>query len=191
MSTTTASKLGFYDNPRFEIIGGEIYAMAAASINHSRVSVKINHIFQRYLSGRWCESFLEADVFLEGDNVIPDIMIVCDKDKIKPDGIHGAPDLVVEILSPTTARIDKDFKMKLYERGGIREYWLVDPANKVVDVYVLEDNRLVLSGVYGIIPDELLVKFPEDYRRKPEDVFSSRIFPDMEVSLAEVFMHVS
>jgi len=191
MSTATAMKLSFYDRPRFETIGGKVYAMAAASINHSRVSGNINLIFNQYLKGRRCETFSGADVFLESDNVIPDNMIVCDKDKIKPDGVHGAPDLVVEILSPSTARKDRDFKMKLYERGGVREYWLVDPANKSIEVYALENDRLELSGVYGIVPDEDLNKFPEDYRIKPEDVFTSRIFPDMEVPLDEVFMNVT
>jgi len=192
MSTAPARKSGFYDNPRFEKIGGKFYAMAAASVNHSRVSDNITHMFKLYLKGRWCKSFSVVNVFLEDDNVIPDNMIVCDKDKIKPNGIHGAPDLVVEILSPSTARFDRDRKMKIYERGGVREYWLADPANKSIDVYVLENDHFVLSGMYAFEPDDGMSDYiPEEYRKKTEDVFTSRIFPDMEVRLEEVFEDVT
>lgn len=190
MSSSTARKLSFYDNPRFEKLDGKFYAMAAASINHCQVSGNIYHMLRHYLAGRRCRPFQEADVFLDDDNVIPDVMIVCDRDKIKPNGVYGAPDLIVEILSPTTIKRDKVQKMQLYERFAIKEYWLVDPASKTLELYVYNERCFELPQVYTIVPDEFLDKFPEDYREKPDDTFFSPTFPDMEVRLEEVFLNV-
>jgi Uma2 family endonuclease len=191
MGASTARNLNSYESIRFERIGSKIYAMAAASINHNRVMGKINGIFQKHLSGRKCESFLVSDVFLDDENVIPDVMIVCDKDKVKPRGVYGAPDLVVEILSPSTAHIDRSLKKTLYERSGVKELWLVDPSGKSIEVYVLENERYSLSSMYSIFDDELIDHYPEDYRPpKTPETFNSPTFPDMEVSLVEVFSNV-
>ncbi|MBR1729782.1 MAG: Uma2 family endonuclease, partial [Selenomonadaceae bacterium] len=122
----------------YEIINGEFYMMARPSVNHQRISSNIVGIFDRYLDGKTCEAILEEDVYLsEEDNFVPDIMIVCDPNIVKDDAIHGVPDLVVEIISKSTVRKDKNEKFFAYEKYGVKEYWIVDPFMKCVDVYIL------------------------------------------------------
>ena len=179
-----------YCDLRFEKIDGQVYAMASASVNHSEVASNLTNVFKRYLLGRTCRAFREIDVFMDEDNVIPDVMIVCDKDKIKPNGIHGAPDLVVEILSPSTGRQDRIKKFKLYERNGVKEYWLIDPNSKMIEIYLLEEGRFELEGFYSIVPDDDQARKPEEYRLVFPDMVVSPTFPDMPVSLQEVFLDV-
>ena len=83
----------------------------------------------------------------EKDRFVPDMMVVCDRDKIRNDGVHGAPDLVVEVLSPRTAYRDWGYRMELYAKGGVREYWLVSPAEESVEVYLPEEGRFALRDV--------------------------------------------
>ena len=135
-----------------ELIGGKVVAMSPASTNHTRIAGNIYHIFRTYLNGKNCEPFGDGIlVYLtEEDEFIPDFMVVCDPDKVKADGIHGAPDLVVEILSPSTARNDKGYKKEVYAKAGVREYWIVSPADKVVDVYRSSGkNELLLHNTYA------------------------------------------
>ena len=80
--------------------------------------------------------------------VEPDISIVCDPDKLDEIGCKGAPDLVMEILSPSTARQDRFVKFRLYQRAGVREYWIIDPDGKTVQVYHLEDGIYIAADVY-------------------------------------------
>ena len=97
-------------------------------------------------------------------------MIVCDRDKIQTDGVHGAPDLVVEVLSPSTRRHDKLVKHSLYEKAGVKEYWIVDPEKKMVLVHLLEDGRY---------------PSPEVYTAK--DTVKVSVLEDCTIDLAEVF----
>lgn len=94
--------LAYKGDWREELIGGKIVMMSPAATNHNRISGNIYGIFWSYLKGKKCVPFGDGEkVFLtETDHYVPDFMVVCDRDKIKPDGVHGAPDLVVEILSP-------------------------------------------------------------------------------------------
>ena len=83
------------------------------------------------------------------DYYIPDFMVVCDPDKIQPDGVHGAPDLVVEVLSPSTMNNDLGRKKDVYERAGVKEYWIVSPVEKAITVYRLQEGRFVLGADDG------------------------------------------
>nr|WP_233134468.1 Uma2 family endonuclease [Geobacillus sp. 46C-IIa] len=84
------------------------------------------------------------------NRVCPDLVVICDKNKIQKNRIVGAPDLVVEILSPATAKIDRMDKRIAYERAEVKEYWIVDPANQVVEVYLREKTgKFELRGVYN------------------------------------------
>ena len=83
----------------------------------------------------------------EKDRFVPDMMVVCERDKIRNDGVHGAQDLVVEVLFPRTAYRDGGYRMELYAKGGVREYWLVSPAEESVEVYLPEEGRFALRDV--------------------------------------------
>ena len=135
---------------KYELINGEVHMMSRPSVDHSRVSRNVLGIFDRHLMGKKCEAFGEVDVFFsEKDNFIPDAMIVCNPDIVKSNGIHGTPDLMVEVLSRSTARNDKFNKKALYEKYGVKEYWIVDPANKTIEIYHLVDGKFELDDVFA------------------------------------------
>ena len=101
--------LAYQEERREELIGGKVVMMSPASVNHTFVSGNIYWLFASYLRGKKCTPISDGStVFLtDKDHFVPDVMVVCDPDKIKSDGIYGAPDLVVEVLSPSTARNDR------------------------------------------------------------------------------------
>ena len=120
------SNLVYQEDRREELIGGKVVAMSPRpSVNHNRVSFNIAVIFDRYLKGKKCTPFADGiDLYLDGENrFVPDFMVVCDPEKIKPDGIYGAPNLVAEVLSPGTMRNDKTHKKDVYAQCGVRECW--------------------------------------------------------------------
>ncbi len=138
------------EGERWELIGGVAYAMSPAPrVPHQRLSLSLSSALNAFLEGKDCEPFYApVDVFLpkgdpdSSDTVVqPDVFVVCDPDKVQDDGIHGAPDLVVEVLSDSTAYKDLTVKKELYERSGVQEYWLVNPQNGSVFPYVLIDGR--------------------------------------------------
>ena len=130
---------------------------------------KLRSAFRTYLKGKTCRAFNDGvDVYLtEDDRVIPDAMIVCNKNMIALDGIHGAPDLIVEVLLPSTAKNDRGYKKDLYEQSGVKEYWIVNPIEQSVYVYVLEKEKFkarpytfrdrIKPGIY----DDMWIDFTE------------------------------
>jgi len=138
------------EGERWELIGGVAYAMSPAPrVPHQSLVVRLIHDIYEFLDGKSCQPFVApVDVFLpkgdpdSSDTVVqPDVFVVCDPDKIEDDGIHGAPDFVVEVLSDSTAYKDMTAKKALYEHSGVREYWLVNPGSGSVFRYVLKDGH--------------------------------------------------
>ena len=119
------------------------------SLNHNRAARNIFRLFDNYLDGKDSEVFSwGVTLFLTAmHRLLPDMMVVCERDKIRNDGVHGAPDLVVEVLFPRTAYRDWGYRMELYAKGGVREYWLVSPAEESVEVYLPEEGRFALRDV--------------------------------------------
>lgn len=128
------------DDRRDEMIGGKIVLLSSPHHNHSIVSGNIHAILHNYLRGKKCRVFHEnIEVHLTAaDRYIPDLAVICDLDKIKGGSCYGAPDLVVEVLSPSTGRYDRTIKKETYARAGVREYWIVDPDKAIVTVYGFE-----------------------------------------------------
>ena len=175
------SNLAYQEEPREELIGGKVVAMSPRpAFNHNRVAFRIAHIFENYLDG--------TDLFLtEEDRFIRDVMVFCDRDKIRRDGVHGAPDLVVEVLSPTTARNDKTVKKAAYAKSGVREYWIVDPEGKSIEIYLNQDGDLVLHDVHALIPDWMLAKMTVEELAEVVTQFRCSLYEDLEISIADVF----
>ncbi len=103
-------------------------------VNHNKIIVNLSILFGVYLKGKKCTNLSDGvDVHLEEKNrVLPDSMIICNQDIIKRDGVYGAPDLVIEVLSPSTAHRDKGDKKALYEKHGVKEYWIISPDEKSI-----------------------------------------------------------
>lgn len=157
--------------------------------NHNRISFNIAHIFETYLKHEQCTAIADGtDLYLtEKDRFVPDMMVVCDRDKIKNDGVHGAPDLVVEVLSLSTAKRDKTYKKGTYEKCGVREYWLVNPADKSVEIYRLEGQSFVLFDLYHVYPDWMLEKMTEAERAEVVVKFKCSLYDDFEIVLEDIF----
>ena len=179
--------LTYQEEPREELLNGKIYMMSSPTINHSQIASNIYYAFRSYLKGKTCRAFNDGvDVYLtEKDRVIPDAMIVCNKNNIKLDGIHGAPDLVVEVLSPGTAKNDKGYKKDLYEKSGVKEYWIIDPVPRSIEVYLLTDGKFALDEVYALYPEGLSVTDKEREETKKE--IQASLYNDFCISLEEIF----
>ncbi len=176
-----------------ELINGKVVVMSPSpAIKHNFIAGNIYNIFANYLYGKNCTPFSDGvDVYLTSQDVfIPDVMIVCDPDKIKDDGIYGAPDLVVEVLSPSTAKNDRFYKKEVYEACGVREYWLVDPNNKTVEQYLLTDGKFMIKEIYAVHPDYYLNKLTDEERTAIPTKFKCSLYDDLTIKLADVFYRV-
>ena len=182
------TNLAYAYDCREELINGKVVAMSPAASNHNRIAGDIYGIFWSYLRGKKCEPFGDGEaVYLtEVDHFIPDFMVVCDPDKIKSNGVHGAPDLVVEVLSPGTTKNDRGRKMDVYGQCGVREYWIVIPNEKTVEQYIQDNGRLVLHDVYFIPPDYT----PEKELAEIAKEFQCSLFDDLTIRLEDIFERV-
>lgn len=175
---------------RDEMLSGKIVAMSPRpTVNHNEVTGNILTIFKNFLKGKKCKAYGDGvDLYLSPtDRFVPDGMIVCNRDIIKSDGIHGAPDLVVEVLSPTTAGNDKGYKKDAYAKYGVKEYWIVDTANKAVEVYLLQNNQFALDFVYVIFPDYMIEKMNDEEKASIITEFHCSLFPDLSISIEDIF----
>ncbi|MEN6351007.1 MAG: Uma2 family endonuclease [Syntrophomonas sp.] len=179
---TYGDYLKWPDEERWEIINGLPYLMSPApSPEHQRISMEIGRQLANYLRGKSCEVFpAPFDVCLpqrdekeeEVTNVVqPDLAVICDRSKIDQRGCKGAPDMIIEILSYSTAKKDLNEKFNLYERSGVKEYWAVFTGEKAVQVYQLnEERRYEKTGTY-----------------QSTDRVSPGILPELEIDLQLVF----
>ena len=151
---TYGDYLTWPEEVRYELIDGDAYLMAPApTVSHQHIAGEVYRQLANALRGSPCRVLIAPlDVLLpkadEADDRIdtvvqPDVLVVCDQRKVGERGVRGAPDFVLEVLSPSTAGHDQVRKLRIYERHGVREYWLVQPWGKVLTVYRLE------NGAYG------------------------------------------
>ena len=159
---TYADYLTWLDDKRRELINGFIHLMSGPMRKHGHISMELGFLVRTYIKkkkGKCHVYHAPFDVRLplygsEEDNKIydvvqPDICVICDMSKLDDKGCIGAPDLVVEVLSPSTLKYDWNYKFNLYEAAGVREYWIVDPKAKVVNAFLLQpDGKYDLGTVY-------------------------------------------
>ena len=190
MSSNLAYQDDFAAKRREELVDGKTVMMSPRpSVNHSQVASNIYYLFAHYLRKKTCRPFADGvDLYLDEDNqFIPDFMVVCDPDKIKPDGVHGAPDLVVEVLSPSTARNDKTRKKDIYARCGVQEYWIVDPSGKSLEIYRTSGSEFMLYDVHALYPDWQLAQMSEEERSALVTHFKCSLFDDLDISIDDIF----
>lgn len=159
------------EGERAELIDGDVYMMAPPNTMHQRISMFLSFKFSSYIEkqkGR-CEVFAAPfAVYLNDDDynyVEPDLSVICDSDKVDKKGCHGAPDLVMEIVSPSSRHMDYLVKLNQYQKTGVREYWIIDPADESVLVYDFEQENVekytfkerVKAGIY----EDLWIDFSE------------------------------
>jgi Uma2 family endonuclease len=146
---TYADYLEWDEAERYEIIDGEAYMMATPSRIHQEISMALSAVLYTCLEGKPCKVYaapFSVRLFPEKDEsddtvVEPDITMICDPSKLDDRGCNGAPDFIVEIISPSTARYDRIVKFNKYREAGVREYWIADPEEKVVSAYVLKNGE--------------------------------------------------
>jgi len=182
---TYGDYLHWPDEERWEIISGVPYDMSPApSTEHQRILTKLIVQIQTFINEKPCQVFpapfdvrlpRENEVDEEIDTVVqPDLCVICDPARLDTRGCKGAPDLVVEIISPATAKKDLAEKYNLYEKSGIKEYWVVFPKDKVLQVYHLNEE-----GIY-----EKTGTYYDD------GIMACQLFPGLEINLAQVFADV-
>lgn len=185
-----SGNLAYQEARREELIGGEVVAMSPSPRwNHMAVAGNIYGIFRDYLRGKKCTPIQDGfDLYLDdGNQFVPDFMVVCDPGKIKGNGVFGAPDLVVEVLSPSTMRNDKTHKKTAYARCGVREYWLVDPVSKFLEIYRRDGADFVLHDIYTVYADWELEQMSEAERAAVVTHFTCSLFEDLDISLEDIF----
>ena len=140
-------------NKHIELINGEVIVAPSPIDKHQGISGDLYfNLRQQVPSGNW--RYAPADIHLDELNVVqPDIFWISSENSkchLIDNYWHGAPDLVIEILSPGTTRHDRGVKYRLYERSGVREYWIVDGDEYYIEVYVLHDGKFERQGLYGL-----------------------------------------
>ena len=173
---TFADVLTWGEDERIEVINGEAVMMAPPLRVHQSVLSALFLQIGNYLQGKSCKVYPapfavrlfeeDGDAPEDVDTMLePDISVVCDPDKLDKYGCKGAPDMVIEILSPSTRRHDLAVKYRLYQRAGVREYWIVDPDGKTVQVFRLEDGLYNAPDVFmegSVVPVGLWEDFSID-----------------------------
>jgi len=169
---TYADYLTWPDDERWELIDGVAYAMAPAlTISHQTLAGQLFRQIDEALDGAPRRALIApVDVLLPAANEVdeqvttvvqPDILVVCDPAKVTENHIRGAPDWIIEVLSPNTARHDHLTKRALYERAGVREYWLVHPVDRVITVYTLKDGQYGGPEIADMAGERVPTIFPE------------------------------
>jgi len=169
-------------NERVELIKGKIFKMSPApSMIHQTVSMNLSVAIATNFKNKPCRFFAAPfDVRLPLKNktkettiVQPDLCIICDESKLDAKGCNGSPDLIIEIISQNNSKHDVSTKFKLYEEAEVKEYWIVEPYDKIVLIYTLIDGKYI-----GLQPFSI------------DEFIKSPLFPDLGISLNEVFYKV-
>jgi Uma2 family endonuclease len=180
---TYADFLEWDESVRYEVMDGEALMLAAPDRVHQNISMALSNQLYDFLKGKTCKVYaapfavrLNPAADLSDDTVFePDIVVVCDPSKLDKRGCNGPPDLVIEILSPSTARYDRIVKLRRYQQAGVREYWIVDPETNSVQVFLFEPKLPGKAGGYtGATYDET-------------DTAPVTVLPGCEIDLKAVF----
>lgn len=178
-----ADYLSWEFEERLEILKGKVFSMGATpNTSHQRISGKLSGCLWQKFNNNSLNFFaapfdvrlldqkkstLDQEIYTV---VQPDLCVICDDAKIDERGAIGAPDLVIEILSPGNSNKEMKYKFDLYEEAGVLEYWIVNPADKTVFIYVLKENEFI--GMHPLIE---------------EDSIQSKLFPELDFKLESIF----
>ena len=183
------------DQIPYEIIEGvKTFMVPSPTYEHGSIVSNLVTIFNSYF---WSNSVGRVfgdniDVHLpDGNLVMPDLTVICDLNVLKRQGtIYGVPDLVVEVLSRSTMKNDIGIKKSIYERNGIKEYWIIDQWSKRIEVYHLIDGKYEVDDVYQVYSPFELEELTDEERTYIKTEIKVSIFDDLLVSIDKVFMWV-
>ena len=176
------------DYQKMEQSQGREYDMSPASIKHIAIQRNLSAIIWNFLRGKRCKLFTEAEVVFDDENIfIPDLLVVCDQNQIKKNCIDGAPDFVVEVLSPSTKRRDVTIKKEVYEKFGVKEYWIINPADESIETYILKNNKFILDNIYHNFDEEDWAALTEAEKAEQQLSLKISMYPDLEIVVKDVF----
>ncbi|GHU65550.1 hypothetical protein FACS1894184_01550 [Clostridia bacterium] len=176
--------LAIDDGKRHELIDGVIYDLAAPIDAHQAIVLELGAQLRNYLKGKTCIVRVSPyDVKLSERNVVqPDVLIICDRKKIDPKkGCIGAPDYIAEVTSPSTSSIDSLRKFNLYREFGVREYWIIHPDTKLIQVSMLDNGRYY-TDAFGAENKTVKVNILDDCEIDVESLFSYEQLYEVEAA---------
>ncbi len=181
----------FYES--YEIIEGEKFMSPSVPLNHSGIIFRLGMLIGNYVIANKCGYVFpdDVDVHLPDGNLFkPDLVVV----KKENEGIlnwhgaiYGVPDMVVEVLSRSTRKKDLTIKKDIYESNGVKEYWIIDPWVKAVDVYILRDGKFELDGEYFKYDADELKELTDEEKADVKPEIKVSIFEDCMVTVADIF----
>lgn len=170
---------------RVELLKGYLFPMAAPNVRHQKISLRLTLEIGKFLESSHCQLFSAPfDVRLplpsnriKGDKIDtviqPDLCVICDADKLDKQGCIGAPDLIIEILSPGNSKREMKDKYELYQEAGVLEYWVVDPTHNLVFAYYMDSQTQLFVPTLPVLTDE--------------DFLKSKLFEGLEIDLSRIF----
>ena len=177
---TYADYLEWEGPERYQLINGEAYMMASPSVSHQAIVRELLLNFGSWLRGKTCQVFsapLDVRLFPKkdrSDNTVlqPDLLVVCDSKILSKKSVDGAPDLIIEIMSPSNTHSQLFYKFNHYLKAGVREYWVINPEEKIVNVHIYEDGRY-FTTLY-----------------KDNDRIPVNILPGLEIALEDIWARI-
>ena len=177
---TYADYIKWEGSDRYQLINGEVFMMASPSVVHQAIVREMLLRFGNWLQDKPCQVFaapLDVRLFPKEDKsdntvVQPDILIVCDNEKIGKNSVNGSPDLVIEIVSPSNTHSELFYKFQYYLEAKVKEYWVIDPEGKKVQVHIYNDGRYI-SNIY-----------------KENAVIPVTVLPGLEITLTDLWARV-
>ncbi|MBR4696068.1 MAG: Uma2 family endonuclease [Selenomonadaceae bacterium] len=176
------------EHAKYEMIDSVEYMQSVAAIPHQNIQGNLYRILSVYLRGKRCKVYTDAKiVFSDKVWMEPDLFVVCDRNKIKKTHIEGAPDFVVEILSPSTQLRDLGIKKDTYEKFGVKEYWIISPEEKTIKVYLLKDEKYRIDNVYHDYTEDEWRWLTEEEKEQIPLVLKLSLYDDLEIDVKEIF----
>ena len=176
------------DFKKTERIQGKEIAMSPASIKHISIQRNLSTIIWNFLRSKRCQLFLEAEVVFDEENhLIPDLLVVCSQSKIKKNFIAGAPDFIVEVLSPSTRRRDVTIKKEIYERYGVKEYWIINPKDESIETYILRDGKFMLDNICHNFDEEDWDALSDAEKAEQKMSLKISLYDDLEIPIKDIF----
>ncbi|MBQ7476768.1 MAG: Uma2 family endonuclease [Selenomonadaceae bacterium] len=178
----------------YEMIEGKKFMLASPNRRHAYIMSNIFVRLYLYLEennvGRVFSD--NMDVHLpDGNLVMPDVCVVCDKEAFKRGStVYGVPDFVVEILSYSTRRYDTAKKKDIYEKNGVKEYWIVNPWDKSVSVNILRDGKFELDNIYTLLTEEEFAELNDEEKAEIKTEIKLSIFEDFTISVKNIFSRI-